>query len=95
VVCRVQSDVEHKVARLNEDHQIVVAESLPAKLLATLATAGTVVTVGEGSSSDVSRLIAALGSASALLVSGNLYVTDELLAAGSKPQSHIDDLGWL
>jgi glyoxylate reductase len=81
VVCRVQSDVEHKVARLNEDHQIVVAESLPAKLLATLATAGTVVTVGEGSSSDVSRLIAALGSASALLVSGNLYVTDELLAA--------------
>jgi glyoxylate reductase len=70
-----------RVARLNEEHQIVVAESLPAKLLATLATAGNVVTVGEGSSSDVSRLIAALGSASALLVSGNLQVSAELLAA--------------
>lgn len=58
-----------------------MAESLPAELLATLATAGSVVTVGEEPSSDATRLIAALGSASALLVSPNVKVSAELLAA--------------
>jgi glyoxylate reductase len=66
---------------LNEIHQIVVAESLPADMLAILATAGTVVTIEDAPSSDQSSLIAALRSASALLVSGNVRVSAELLAA--------------
>jgi glyoxylate reductase len=70
-----------RIATLSEDRQIVVAASLPANLLATLATAGSVVAVGEGSSLDIPRWMAAIASASALLVSGSLPVSTALLAS--------------
>ena len=73
--------IEPEDRHIGEDQDVVVAAALPADLRETLAAAGNVVVVGEGSASDVPRLMNVIASASALLISGNLPVSAELLAA--------------
>lgn len=57
-----------------------MAAPLPADLLDALTAAGRVELIGEGIPSDAPRLLEAIASASALLVSGYMPVSDALLA---------------
>jgi glyoxylate reductase len=66
---------------LTEHQEFVVAAALPADLLEALSAAARVVSVGDGSASDLPKVKAEIASASALLVGPYLPVSADLLAA--------------